>query len=234
MYERAEIEKGRLLQAMEAFQATTKLTRTQANKGHKVEKDTTKEPQTWADVVQAMKDARARYEEKKNSGRMSAVNGFFESLGNNGEIFQAWLGLLPNGDYTSVICGAFRLVINATFKISEMRDLIFSSLGKIPAALETAKEYLQMNDLYQNKILHLAFARLCASILVAFEHMVRWLSERSIMRAMKSLLKQDDYEKQLKMKIQDVYDCAKNVRQQAERCSQELIGKVHQEVTKSR
>ena len=34
-----------------------------------------------------------------------------EALGRNGKAIKAWLDLLPDGEYTSVVCGSFKLVI---------------------------------------------------------------------------------------------------------------------------
>lgn len=47
----------------------------------------------------------------KSSGKMAAVRRFFDRLGDNGSTFSAWLGLLPDGEYSSIVCGAFKMII---------------------------------------------------------------------------------------------------------------------------
>ena len=66
---------------------------------------------TWNDVMKLMEDNKAAYLDKKESAGVQAINIFFAKLGDRGETFSAWLELLPSGEYSSVICGAFKLVI---------------------------------------------------------------------------------------------------------------------------
>ena len=67
--------------------------------------------QTWDDVMQFMENDQAAYVNKKGPKGVQAIRKFFAKLGDRGAIFNAWLRLLPSGDYSSVICGAFKLVI---------------------------------------------------------------------------------------------------------------------------
>jgi hypothetical protein len=113
-----------------------------------------------------------------------------------------------------------------------IRDLIFSSLGKIPAALETARQYLEMDNLYKSLKLHIEFSRLYKSILIVFRHILDWLSKSLIRKATSAFLKQGEYEKELVEKINIVRDRGAAVRQQAEICSQYLIGSIHQNLSK--
>lgn len=65
---------------------------------------------TWDEVEQAVKQASLQYEDKK--GPLACVTKFFDKVGVHGKTFNAWLSLLPDGEYSSIVCGAFKLVIN--------------------------------------------------------------------------------------------------------------------------
>ena len=67
---------------------------------------------TWDEVVSVMNRAASRYQ-KKEKGPLACVEKFFAKVGDSGKTFNAWLSLLPDGcEYTSIVCGAFRLIIN--------------------------------------------------------------------------------------------------------------------------
>jgi hypothetical protein len=112
--------------------------------------------------------------------------------------------------------------------LTTIRDLILSSLGKIPQALQTAKQYLEMRNLYKSAELHVEFSRLYKAILEVFQHILDWMSKSSIRHAVTAFWKQDEYEQELEDKLTCVWDQAAAVRQQAEICSQFLIGDIHQ------
>jgi hypothetical protein len=113
-----------------------------------------------------------------------------------------------------------------------MRDIIFDNLEKIPACLDTAQEYLTMNNLYKSIALHCAFSRLYTAIMVAFEHMLAWLSKGSMKHAAGAFFKQGNYESLLETKIEAIRDRSTDVRQQAEICSQYLIGSIDAKVSR--
>ena len=59
-----------------------------------------------------MRDAEKDYTKRhKDRSMMRGIVQFFSNVGESGGLFQAWLSLLPTGEYSSVICGAFKLVI---------------------------------------------------------------------------------------------------------------------------
>lgn len=68
--------------------------------------------QTWEEVESVVTEVKRQYEAK--SGAMAATRRFFDRIGKNGGMFTAWLGLLPDGEYSSVVCGAFKLIIKVS------------------------------------------------------------------------------------------------------------------------
>jgi len=61
-----------------------------------------------------MEKAREDYESKHKGVVLTSLQGLCHSVGNHGGTFSAWLSLLPDGEYTSVLCGAFKLAINVS------------------------------------------------------------------------------------------------------------------------
>jgi hypothetical protein len=60
---------------------------------------------TWAEVMKEFERAIEYYKVERQKGAGGAVLACFRKLGENSNGFEMWLGLLPNGDYGSWICG---------------------------------------------------------------------------------------------------------------------------------
>lgn len=104
LYGQAEAERAKLKAALANFQATV---------GAKLKVNVdVNQFQTWEEVEAVVGEVRRQYEEK--SGAMAATRRFFDRIGKNGGSFTAWLGLLPDGEYSSVVCGAFKLIIKVS------------------------------------------------------------------------------------------------------------------------
>lgn len=109
LYGQAEAEKAKLKAALASFQKTVgaKL---------KISVDIN-QFQTWDEVECLIGEVKRQYEGK--SGAMAATRRFFDRVGKNGGTFTAWLGLLPDGEYSSVVCGAFKMII----KVGQCTDV---------------------------------------------------------------------------------------------------------------
>lgn len=70
--------------------------------------------QKWTDVEQTMQMAKSQYESRHKGKTLKAIDTFFANVGESGGTFQAWLSLLPDGEYSSIICGSFKLVIKVS------------------------------------------------------------------------------------------------------------------------
>ena len=114
VYSGAELKKEELLAAISAFQQTARAKEKKKSKKGAEPEFEVSGVQKWADVVQTMEDARGEYEKRHEGKRMTAIDNFLNRIGTSGPVFQAWLDILPNGDYGSVICGAFGLVIKVS------------------------------------------------------------------------------------------------------------------------
>jgi hypothetical protein len=59
-----------------------------------------------------MNEAQEIYKKKREGDVASGFQTFCTNVGQHGGTFQAWLNLLPDGEYSSLLCGAFKLVIH--------------------------------------------------------------------------------------------------------------------------
>lgn len=63
---------------------------------------------TWDQVLETMGTLLQRHKHGHSFGQR-----FFDRLGDSSDAFKAWLETLPAGDYSSMMCVAFKLVIKA-------------------------------------------------------------------------------------------------------------------------
>lgn len=104
LYAQAEAERAKLKTALASFQKSV---------GAKLKINVDiNQFQTWEEVENVVGEVKRQYEGK--SGAMAATRRFFDRIGKNGGTFTAWLGLLPDGEYSSVVCGAFKLIIKVS------------------------------------------------------------------------------------------------------------------------
>ena len=106
-------------------------------------------------------------------------------------------------------------------KAKAHRDSIFEVLGSIPGTLAVAKQYIGMWA--DCPLVDSAFSRLYIAILEFFIYTLRWLSKPGLYKAMKVIGKQDEYGQESQALVCAVSEGAKDIRRQAEICSQGVI-----------
>jgi hypothetical protein len=80
---------------------------------------------SWTDVAAALQQL-STVEEDENSRFKRSVR----KIGDNADIFQRWLALLPDGDYGATISGAFKLILGvSTCSTITARRLINTAIG---------------------------------------------------------------------------------------------------------
>ena len=67
-----------------------------------------REKHTWDEVFREAALAESQY---KNAGKVRQV---FRSMGDNASLIEPWLGLIPDGDYTSSLRGGLKLIFQVT------------------------------------------------------------------------------------------------------------------------
>lgn len=64
--------------------------------------------------MKLIKNAEAQYKNEKVTGVFGRFRKCLRKLGENGEIFEDWLRILPDGDYGSIISGSFHVIIKVS------------------------------------------------------------------------------------------------------------------------
>ncbi|KAH7198881.1 uncharacterized protein B0J16DRAFT_392692 [Fusarium flagelliforme] len=72
---------------------------------------------------------------------------FVDKVGRHSAALEAWLGLLPMGDYGSSICGVFKLAIGAADQYTKVEEEVYEALSEIQRIMESAR-YV---DLYRQR-----------------------------------------------------------------------------------
>lgn len=64
--------------------------------------------------MKVIQRAENQYKNEKLTGRLGQFRKCLRKLGENGEIFENWLRILPDGDYGSIISGSFHVIIKVS------------------------------------------------------------------------------------------------------------------------
>lgn len=128
------------------------------------------ETHTWEEVQVVAAEAVAKYKSKEQG-----FSGFFRKAGRGfGKVSpdQGWVQTLPCGDYTSVVCGALKLVFGAAAGMQGVRKKVLEALDCLPDT-EISEQYLR--EYQNNKALARAAEELYVAILDAIVGMLQWL-----------------------------------------------------------
>lgn len=75
---------------------------------------------TWEDVKAEADKAVDAYNKKASSWRRNPFRSAGRAIGDKGAVTQTWLELLPAGEYTSIVCGAMKLVFGVYLSPSRL------------------------------------------------------------------------------------------------------------------
>lgn len=141
-----------------------------------------REAHNWAEVLDVVESAKEAYE-KKAKGKSGIAIKAGRYVSNKADVISPWLELLPNGDYSTVICGGLKFVFGAAAAQANMRSRILDALESLPYEIEEANECLSrfrgLNNLREDRKLKLQSLLLYLSILSAIEGMLQWLDGSS-------------------------------------------------------
>ena len=66
---------------------------------------------TWQEVMEEVEKAQAVYESKSQGNHvLKIVRRCFRRFSKSSRSFKSWLEVLPEGDYSSIICGGFKMI----------------------------------------------------------------------------------------------------------------------------
>ena len=70
---------------------------------------------SWPEVMKLIERAEYQYKTEKLTGVLGQFRKCLRKLGENGEVFEDWLHILPNGDYGSIVSGSFHVIIKVGY-----------------------------------------------------------------------------------------------------------------------
>jgi hypothetical protein len=143
---------------------------------------------SWDEVMRLVKDSEAKYLEAGRRGPRRVTR----FIGAYSESVLPFLRLIPNGFYTSIICGGLRLVFEvslpaldwqvgrqygkqAAVNISTKREKVLAILLRIPDVIIEAEHSVE--TFYPDPALYDKAEELYLAILGAIEGAVEWLKE---------------------------------------------------------
>ncbi|KAL8798476.1 MAG: hypothetical protein Q9182_006630 [Xanthomendoza sp. 2 TL-2023] len=135
------------------------------------------------------------------TGVKGAVRKLARKLGIAGPAFVTWLEMLSNDAYGSVICGGFKIIIDAALRHKDLCEEVLGALEGIPEAIKDSA---------------FSFGRERAP----------GCYMRATRNAFKSVVKGPNYGQRIKADIEKVKDCASSVKQEADRCLHRRLGEV--------
>ena len=223
MYYRASQERDAFLSTMQAFQ--------EEDQEHSRVNLAILQRSEWNKfLLQAVDEAQFDAEVTAVKGKRGAIRNLARRLGSAGPAFVGWLAILPEDAYGSVVCGGFKIIINAAIRHKELCEEVFDALGEIPEAITDAKFFL---GAYESKsdVLQERVAELYTMITLTLHGILRFYRDRAsgrnmraAMNAVKAMAKGSNYGRKLEADIKNVRASATSVKQEAERCFQGRVG----------
>ena len=83
---------------------------------------------TWEEVMRTAIEAEQVYQEKAK-GKSGLVRRAWRNIGDSQSVINPWLELLPNGEYSSIICSGLKLVFTVRRLHSAHESLQISKIS---------------------------------------------------------------------------------------------------------
>ncbi|KAJ9604441.1 hypothetical protein H2200_011277 [Cladophialophora chaetospira] len=172
---------------------------------------------SWDDVIVALKKLSKEGDDNDTKFKKS-----LRAIGDNAEIFQRWLKLLPDGDYGATVSGAFKILlgVSAAQRSSDVRTAAFEALSEIPDVIQHAASYTYIYTAMKPKRLIEKTAALCSAVLIALRHIVRYFGDGSFKRALGALSRGPTFKEDMIQSLTTVKKLAAEVAEEANICQQ--------------
>ncbi|KAH6677900.1 hypothetical protein F5X68DRAFT_278047 [Plectosphaerella plurivora] len=172
---------------------------------------------TWNDVMAEVQVSANSW--KKRPSRDSRIIGFIDKVGQNSKALEAWIGLLPAGDYGSSICGVFKLALNAASQYDKIQTTVLETLSEIPGIMDTATRYVQIYYKMTNQILEQRTYELFRAILKTLRLVMQFFLDGKRKKILGPLFKQESYGSELSSSVDDIKKCVERVNTEADICN---------------
>ncbi|KAL8779555.1 MAG: hypothetical protein Q9213_006883 [Squamulea squamosa] len=184
----------------------------------------------WPSVLEFVNNAQHDPDINAIKGVGGAIRKLTRKFGVAGPAFKAWLQMLPNDTYGSVICGGFKVIIDAAVRHQELCEEVLGAIGEIPEVIRGAE--CSFSE-YRSEELDKRVAKLYATITETLQGMLRFYKDRARGRnlraarnAVKAVVKGPSYGKTLKADLKKITESAASVKQEADRCLHRRLGEI--------
>ncbi|PMD57094.1 uncharacterized protein K444DRAFT_615552 [Hyaloscypha bicolor E] len=210
LWKEAEAEKNKLFALMQQVQL--KLSKKSKGEYKPVDLKTC----NWGEVMYEVHATNQSW--KGLPGSMSKGRKCLERLGQDSGAFQAWLGILPAGDYGASICGVFKLAVGAAGRYVEVEESIFDALAELPEIMEDARNYILIYQDYPNQSLERKTFDLYLAILKSLNHIVQFFADSAAKKFFEPIAKQKNYKSGLTKSLEDVRKHTSRIKVAAQQC----------------
>lgn len=224
LYKEAESEKDRFFSAVASYERV-------ADAKYRTQVTFQGSVHTWDEVLAEVDRVACQY--RDITGFWAKIRKGLRKFGDDHGAFDAWTELLPTQSlYCSVLCGGLKLVIRAAARLKDIRESICDALSEIPVLLSNTK--LILGAFKKSKELHRCSSTLYVTTLAALEHIVTWYQVKATKKAIKSLFKQEAYERQLTEKVEAIKTASARFADAAKVCSYQKQDIIYHEIRQNR
>jgi hypothetical protein len=134
---------------------------------------------SWTEVEESALSACNTFEKlaakdkERTPGFTGKLKQGFRSLCRNAQAGKTLLSLVPDGDYTSPLCGGLRIIFTALESSDSYRQEIYNALEDLPNQLNDHSALLHLNK--DDEELHRRSAILYAAVFKLLETICSWL-----------------------------------------------------------
>ncbi|KAK3690516.1 hypothetical protein B0T22DRAFT_193765 [Podospora appendiculata] len=176
---------------------------------------------SWSEVMEQVASAREAYDQKAQ-GKRGVVIKFGRYFSDRAKSIDPWLALVPDTDYSSVVCGGLKFVFAAAAEYSTVRSKIMDAIETLPDTIEEINERLEnfrdaVDGSLREKLKDQAL-KLYVSILNTVEGMLQWLNANAFKKLLKSTFR-GSYSEDLKSSIEQVKTGSEQLRMLANMCA---------------
>lgn len=128
---------------------------------------------SWNDVLTVAGQATDHYQSKAKGFR-GLLPKLGRKLGDTQPAIDGYLDMLPQGDYSSIVCGAVKLIFRATASMADVRKKVLDTLAASPELLEQTEMFLKMYS--GDRRLNERAVQLYVALLLTIEAVIKWLN----------------------------------------------------------
>ncbi|KAH7031627.1 uncharacterized protein B0I36DRAFT_324332 [Microdochium trichocladiopsis] len=219
-YEESQTKLLQFRQTLEAFQRT--LTDRRLGERYDVQ---VKETYTIQDVLAIAQTIQERHEGAEEvHSCMGKIRKFFRASGRNASTLQRFLEFVPNGDYTSVICGGFTVILGALERLETLRTDMYKALSDIPKIMSRIHRHLAVH--FQSARLKHCADMVWVAVFTVLEAIIRELSTKSSKKAFKVLIKGDAHATDVTTSLASLTAAVNEFEAEANICDAQRLGQV--------